>query len=120
MAGRTAGSSTARTVRSTTRSSNAWRSPKAPTAESSDASTYESGVITRVEEDTDGDDGVDKWEHYTRGLLSRVELDFHGRGKATQRLVYGLAGNVERVESDPDGDGTFELVKQKAAPVSAP
>ena len=80
---------------------------------------YESGVITRVEEDTDGDDRVDKWEHYTRGLLSRVELDFHGRGKPTQRLVYGYAGNVERVESDPDGDGTFELVKKEAAPVAA-
>jgi hypothetical protein len=77
---------------------------------------YESGVISRVEEDTDGDDRVDKWEHYAHGLLSQVELDFHGRGKPTQRLVYGSGGTVERVESDPEGDGTFKVVKQAAAP----
>ena len=81
---------------------------------------YQYGVISRVEEDTDGDDRMDKWEHYTRGLLRQVELDFHGRGKPTQRLVYGPGGTVERVESDPDGDGTFEAVKQAAAPVAAP
>ena len=80
---------------------------------------YEAGVISRVDEDTDGDDRVDKWEHYERGLLSQVELDLLGRGKPTQRLVYRVGGTVERVESDPDGDGTFELVKQAVAPVAA-
>ena len=80
---------------------------------------YESGVISRVDEDTDGDDRVDKWEHYERGLLSRVELDLLGRGKPTQRLFYRVGGAVERVESDPDGDGEFELVKQAVAPVAA-
>jgi hypothetical protein len=74
---------------------------------------YEVGRIARVEEDTDGDDRVDKWEYYTRGLLSRVELDFEGHGKPTQRLIYGLRGNVESVESDSDGDGTFVAVKSQ-------
>ena len=72
---------------------------------------YDAGRIARVEEDTDGDDRVDKWEYYTLGLLSRVELDFAGHGKPTQRLIYGPGGNVQRVESDPEGDGTFAPVK---------
>jgi hypothetical protein len=79
---------------------------------------YDAGLISRVEEDTDGDNRVDKWEHYTRGLLNRVELDFDGRGKPTQRLVYGLGGNVERVESDPDGDGAFVPVKTESRPAA--
>ena len=119
MAGRTAGSSTARTGLRTTLSSSAWRSPRVRMVESFDGGFYKSGVISRVEEDTDGDDRVDKWEHYERGLLSRVELDLLGRGNPTQRLLYRVGGTVERVESDPDGDGTFELVKQAVAPVAA-
>lgn len=72
---------------------------------------YEDGLLRRVEEDTDGDDRVDKWEHYTRGVLDHVDLDLAGRGAPTQRLVYGAGGNVDRVESDPDGDGTFVAVR---------
>jgi hypothetical protein len=72
---------------------------------------YEAGVISRVEEDTDHDDRPDKWEHYVRGTLLRVELDFQGLGKPSQRLIYGRGGAVERVESDPDGDGVFVPVR---------
>jgi hypothetical protein len=96
--------------------------PQIERAEESDAPNgritrrefYEAGRVIRVEEDTDGDDRVDKWEYYTRGLLNRVELDFDGHGKPTQRLMYGLGGSVTRVESDPDGDGTFAPVKPQA------
>jgi hypothetical protein len=72
--------------------------------------TYDAGAISRVEEDTDADGRVDKWEFYERGVLSRVDLDLTGQGTANQRLTYGRGGAVERVESDPDGDGVFTLV----------
>lgn len=72
--------------------------------------TYDTGAISRVEEDTDADGRVDKWEFYERGVLSRVELDLTGQGTANQRLIYGRGGTVERVESDPDGDGVFTFL----------
>jgi hypothetical protein len=67
---------------------------------------YRDGVIDRIEEDTDLDGRMDKWEHYERGVLVRLDLDLQGRGAATQRLFY-RDGTVVRVESDPDGDGVF-------------
>jgi hypothetical protein len=71
---------------------------------------YVDGVITRVEEDTTLDGRVDKWEVYEHGVLRRMDLDLDGAGRPTRRLVYGLNGDVERIEADPDGDGTFEVV----------
>jgi hypothetical protein len=69
---------------------------------------YEFGRVARVEEDTDDDGRVDKWEYYVGGALDRVDLDLVGRGKPTQRLTYASGGAVTLIESDPDGDGTFE------------
>lgn len=74
--------------------------------------TYENGVISRVEEDTDNDGRLDKWETYGGGRLERVDMDLSGKGRADRRLIYGAGGNVERVEADPEGDGTFTLVVQ--------
>lgn len=69
--------------------------------------SYADGVLARVEEDTNLDGRPDKWETYQRGHLAYVDLDLEGTGKPTRRLVYAPDGNVERMESDPDGDGLF-------------
>jgi hypothetical protein len=69
---------------------------------------FERGVLMRVEEDTDLDGRMDKWETYTEAVLSQVDLDLGGTGQADRRLVYGPSGDVLRVEADPDGDGRFE------------
>lgn len=68
---------------------------------------FASGVIQRVEDDTDNNGRPDKWEWYEAGQLSRVELDLIGKGFPSQRLVYGAGGAVVRIETDPEGDGTF-------------
>lgn len=70
--------------------------------------TYTNGVIERVEEDTTLDGALDKWETYQRGRLAYVDLDLAGDGRPTRRLVYAADGRLDRMESDPDGDGEFE------------
>lgn len=76
--------------------------------------SFDRGVVARVEEDTDGDGRMDKWERYIDGRLAVLELDLKGSGRPTQRLTYTPTGVLERVESDPDGDGTFEGVPSGA------
>lgn len=76
---------------------------------------YQSGLVVRVEEDTDADGRVDKWEYYEGRLLS-VDLDLVGTGKPNRRLHYGADGTVHRVESDTDGDGIFERVPAPSGP----
>jgi hypothetical protein len=71
---------------------------------------YANGVIHRVIDDVDLDGRPDKWESYESGTLTRVELDLVGKGYPSQRLVYDAAGNVTRIETDPDGDGVFVAV----------
>lgn len=71
---------------------------------------YVAGVLQRVEEDTDLDGVMDKWETYQSGRLTQVDLDFSGRGRPTRRMIYGADGSVARMEADPDGDGVFEPV----------
>lgn len=72
---------------------------------------YASGAVARVEDDTNHDGRVDKWEAYEKGSLARVDLDLVGHGKPSQRLFYGAGGAVTRVETDPEGDGTFVVVR---------
>ena len=71
---------------------------------------YQSGAVVRVEEDIDLDGRMDKWEFFDAGILTRVELDLVGKGYPSQRLIYRRDGNVDRTETDPDGDGKFEPV----------
>ncbi|HWB31370.1 MAG TPA: hypothetical protein VG736_12765 [Vicinamibacterales bacterium] len=68
---------------------------------------YDQGALRSVEEDTDDDGRIDKWESYEYGHLSRVDLDLAGKGKPTRRLTYDATGAVTSVEVDPDGDGVF-------------
>jgi len=69
---------------------------------------YNSGVIERVEEDTDNDNRIDKWETYEHGSLARMDLDLAGRGFPDRRLIYRPDGTLDRSESDPGGDGRFK------------
>lgn len=68
---------------------------------------YSNGVITRVEEDTNFDGRVDKWETYDHGVLVRMDLDLSGRGTPDRRLVYRADGSFDHVEVDLTGDGHF-------------
>jgi hypothetical protein len=68
---------------------------------------YTDGIIARVEEDTDFDGRIDKWETYDHGVLVRMDLDLGGRGRPDRRLVYRPDGSFDHVEVDVKGDGHF-------------
>ncbi len=68
---------------------------------------YVDGVIARVEEDTDFDGKIDKWELYDHGALTRMDLDLTGHGKPDRRLVYRADGTLDHMEVDPAGTGHF-------------
>jgi hypothetical protein len=68
---------------------------------------YTNGIITRVEEDTDFDGRIDKWETYDHGVLARMDLDLSGHGRPDRRLVYRPDGSFDHVEVDVKGDGHF-------------
>jgi hypothetical protein len=79
---------------------------------------YEAGALVRSEEDANGDGRPEKWDTYgpnpgaaagepTYAITSSA-FDDTGRGTPQRRFVYGSKGAIERVELDPDGDGTFE------------
>src|SRR5205814_664191 len=57
-----------------------------------------SGRLTRVEEDTDGDGKVDKWETYRGGTLASMALDTSGRGTPDRKLLYKADGSFDRME----------------------
>lgn len=67
---------------------------------------YEHGAVVRVEEDTDHDGTIDKWETYSGDRLSSVAFDDAHRGTPTRRIVYGIDGSA-RIEIDRVGDGHF-------------
>lgn len=77
---------------------------------------YQAGSLARVEEDTNDDGRIDKWETYGLDphagpgqspsiLTAAFDDDF--RGTPSRRLVYRPDGTVLRIELDPDGDGMF-------------
>jgi hypothetical protein len=68
---------------------------------------YTNGVIARVEEDTDFDGRVDKWEYYEQGALVRMDLDLTGRGAPDRRFLYRADGSLDHVEVDASGSGHF-------------
>jgi hypothetical protein len=69
--------------------------------------TYREGALASAEEDTDGDGRVDKWETWTSGALAAIAMDTQGRGAPDRRLVYPADGSEPRLEVDPDGTGQF-------------
>jgi hypothetical protein len=80
---------------------------------------YAHGAIQGVEEDTDFDGRIDKWETYQAGALVRMDLDLSGRGTPDRRLVYGANGSLDHVERDIKGDGHFEPVSPRDAATPA-
>ena len=73
------------------------------------------GVITAVEEDTNGDGRPDKWEEYAGGALRAAQLDENGDGRADRRLTYEQ-GALVLIESDPDDRGRFTKRRVPEAP----
>jgi hypothetical protein len=71
---------------------------------------YERGALVRAEEDSNADGRVDKWEIYAGSSLASVAYDTRFRGVPDRRLFYGRGGKLERIEADPDGDGSFASV----------
>jgi hypothetical protein len=74
---------------------------------------YEHGKLVRAEEDTNSDGRVDKWETFTDAALASMAYDSRFRGAPDRRLIYHRQGTLERIEADPEGDGTFAPVPLK-------
>lgn len=55
---------------------------------------YTAGKLVRVEEDTDGDGRVDKWEQHDGPLVTSVEFDYDKDGKPDERIVFASDGRV--------------------------
>ena len=69
---------------------------------------YKGDTLVRVEEDSNADGRVDKWERYEEGRLIEASFDTTlSRGRADRRLTYGANGMVVSIATDPEGDGTF-------------
>jgi len=65
-------------------------------------------TLVRVEEDTNFDGRIDKWDRYEGSVLREVAFDMtFSRGRADRRASYDARGRFTGVELDPDGDGTF-------------
>lgn len=73
---------------------------------------FENGELARIEEDTDDNGVMDKWETYAAGALTMLALDTAGRGKPDRRLIYRPDGALDRIEVDPSGSGQFHRLKQ--------
>jgi hypothetical protein len=68
---------------------------------------YRGQTLVRTETDSNHDGLPDAWEEYEGGALRVLLLDDGQRsGRPTRRIVYERDG--ARVETDPDGDGTFQ------------
>ena len=74
---------------------------------------YEHDALVRVEEDTDGDGRIDRWETYADGALASAAFDTKHRGSPDRRLVYNADGALNRIEADPEGNGSFTPVSQQ-------
>jgi len=55
---------------------------------------YESDRLVRVEEDTDGDGRVDKWEFHDGPIVQAVEFDYDHDGKPDERITMAPDGRV--------------------------
>jgi hypothetical protein len=71
---------------------------------------FSEGLLTRVEEDTDGNGAIDAWSAYEGGALVLMSLDTTGRGTPDRRLVYRGDGTFDHVEVDATVSGTFSEV----------
>lgn len=73
-------------------------------------------TLVRVEEDTNADGLMDKWERYEGAVLREAAFDTtRSRGRANRRLVYDAQGHYAGVEADLKGDGSFVRLSGDAA-----
>jgi hypothetical protein len=71
-------------------------------------SYYTGQTLLRVEEDTNGDGLIDKWDRYDGAVLREVAFDMSfSQGRPDRRALYDPRGQFLRVEIDPERDGTF-------------
>lgn len=69
---------------------------------------YQGDMLVRIEEDTNADGMIDKWDRYDGQVLREVGFDTSfSRGRADRRALYDARGRFIGVEIDPEGDGTF-------------
>ena len=79
---------------------------------------YEAGVLTRSEDDSNGDGRADKWETYRPNpnapagepayAITSAAFDDTGVGRPQRRFHFGDNGRIALVEVDPDGDGKWQ------------
>jgi len=75
---------------------------------------FQGDVLVRADEDTDLDGLLDKWERYEAGALRQVEFDTTKQlGRPDRRLMYDAQGRFVSISADPDGDGTFEPIREE-------
>lgn len=71
-------------------------------------SYYKGQTLLRVEEDTNGDGLIDKWDSYEGAVLREVGFDVSfSRGRPDRKALYDAQGRFTAIEIDPDGDGSF-------------
>lgn len=69
---------------------------------------YRGDTLLRVEEDSNSDGLIDKWDRYDGAVLREVAFDMtFSKGRADRRASYDAQGRFIGVEIDPEGDGTF-------------
>ncbi len=69
---------------------------------------YQGETLLRIEEDTNADGLIDKWDRYEGSVLREVGFDMSfSRGRPDRRALYDGQGRFMSVEVDPDGDGRF-------------
>jgi hypothetical protein len=78
---------------------------------------FRDDVLVRAEEDTNADGRIDRWDRYEAAVLKQAEFDTtFTAGRPNHRVIYGAGGKAERVEVDPELDGTFVPAAVAAPP----
>jgi hypothetical protein len=76
---------------------------------------FRDDVLVRVEEDTNADGRIDKWDRYDGAVLREVAFDTtFASGRADRRVTYDARGHFVAVEADLKGDGTFVRIEGDA------
>jgi len=79
-------------------------------------------ALVRIEDDTNSDGRIDKWERYEESVLREAAFDTSfSHGRADRRALYDEQGRFSHLEEDPDGDGRFARVEAaRKVPPAAP
>ena len=81
---------------------------------------FRGDVMTRAEEDSNGDGRLDRWDRYDGGVLREAAFDIGLlTGRPDRRIVYDAKGQFVAVEEDVERDGTFVRLTGAAAAAAA-